>query len=54
VHYDFDDLFHLKKLWMEKWSELLEEAKISASALVTDRDSHLEKDLLKEVDDLFS
>jgi site-specific recombinase XerD len=54
VHYDFDDLFHLKKLWLEKWSELLEEAKVSASALVTDRDSHLESDLLREVDDLFS
>ncbi len=54
AHYDFDDLFHLKKLWLEKWSELLEEAKVSASALVTDRDSHLENDLLKQVDDLFS
>lgn len=54
IHYDFDDLFHLKKQWLEKWSELLEEAKKLESALHTDRDSKLQADLAGQVDDLFN
>lgn len=52
--YNFDDLFHLKKQWIEKWSELLEEAKKNPSVLKTDRDSVLDQSLSAEVDDLFS
>lgn len=53
-HYDFDDLFHLKKQWIEKWADLLEQAKADPAALITDRDSQLDSSLSNQVANLFN
>lgn len=53
AHYDFDDLFHLKKQWIDKWCALLERARHDAAVLLTDRDSALDQALVGEVDELF-
>lgn len=53
-NYDFDDLFHLKKQWIETWGELLKEVKKDPKALFTEKDSVLDDDLSTEVDELFS
>lgn len=52
-HYDFDDLFHLKKEWIEKWAALLENARENPTALQTDRDSVLDSELSSQVAHLF-
>jgi len=54
ANYDFDDLYHLKKEWIEKWGEMLRAVKSDPRALYTDRDSHLDSDKASVVDDLFS
>lgn len=52
-HYDFDDLFHLKKQWIEKWCALLDDVKENPKALQTERDSELDSELSTQVADLF-
>lgn len=52
-HYDFDDLFHLKKQWIETWAELLDSTRENPKALHTDRDSELDSELSSKVLDLF-
>lgn len=53
-HYDFDDLFHLKKQWVDQWVELLETAKTDYSVLVMDRESRLDSEIANQFDDLFN
>jgi hypothetical protein len=40
-HYDFDDLFHLKKEWLETWGKLLEAVKADPSTLIPEKESRL-------------
>jgi integrase len=54
ANYDFDDLFHLKKEWIERWDGLLERVKSDPHALETERDSTLDEGLAGRVDELFS
>lgn len=53
AHYDFDNLFHFKKQWIDKWSELLAEVKSNPKALVVDKDSILDDQTIEDVKDLF-
>ncbi len=52
-HYDFDDLYHMKKEWIDKWAKLLLKAKESPECLHTDRDSKLSSELSSAVSGLF-
>lgn len=51
--YDFDDLFHLKKEWIERWGELLKQCAENPLALEVERDSALDDELAGRVDELF-
>lgn len=51
--YDFDDLFHLKKEWIERWGELLKQCAENPLALEIERDSALDDVLSGRVDELF-
>ncbi|MBQ4838800.1 tyrosine-type recombinase/integrase [Pseudoalteromonas luteoviolacea] len=52
-HYEFGDLFQLKKTWVERWQDILEEVKADPSALISDKESHLNDELASKVSDIF-
>lgn len=41
AHYDFDDLFHLKVEWLEKWGEYLDQVKEDPAALIPEKESKI-------------
>lgn len=53
AHYDFDDLFHLKIEWLEKWDKYLNTVKKDPSALVPEKERKLSKKHVGRVEALF-
>ncbi|MCG7548234.1 tyrosine-type recombinase/integrase [Pseudoalteromonas sp. Of7M-16] len=52
-HYEFSDLFQLKKTWVERWQCILEEVKADPAALISDKESLLNDELASKVSDIF-
>lgn len=53
-HYEFNDLYSLKKEWLERWQKILEEVKSDPSALENKVESHLNKEMAEQAASLFS